>query len=154
MWEHVSAQTHLYAQRRSRKNEQERKVRCIFGKGGRYDMKVGKQGEKTGRFVEKVGKQEVKTGRLEVKGGRCEVKTGKQEVKEGEFRKKVHYFFDQKGQYSKNSNSFFKNYSIIRKKNIIFALDKTQLSPFLSLSDIDIVQYPWTILLWFSTNAL
>lgn len=53
-------------------------------------------------------------------------------MKGGEFRKKVHYFFDPKGQHSKNPNFFFKNYTIIRKKNIIFALDKTQLSPFLS----------------------
>lgn len=67
-------------------------------------MKVGKLSEKTGRFVKKGGG----------------------------FRKKVHYFFDPKGQYSKNPNFFFKNYTIIRKKSIIFALDKTQLSPFLS----------------------
>lgn len=53
-------------------------------------------------------------------------------MKEGGFRKKVHYFFDPKGQYSKNPNFFFQNYTIIRKKNFIFALDKTQLSPFLS----------------------
>gem|GEM_PF-6311632 len=75
-------------------------------------------------------------------------------MKEGEFRKKVHYFFDQKGPHSKNPIFFFKNHTIIRKKNIIFALDKTQLSPFLSQSDIDIVQYPWTILLWFGINDL
>ena len=68
-------------------------------------------------------------------------------MKEGGFRKKVHYFFDPKGLHSKNPNFFFKNYTIIRKKNFIFALNKTQLSPFLSQSDIDIVQYPWTILL-------
>ena len=60
----------------------------------------------------------------------------------GEFRKKVHYFFDQEGQHPKNPNFFFKNYTIIRKKNFIFALDKTQLSPFLSQNDIEIVQYP------------
>lgn len=51
-------------------------------------------------------------------------------MKGGEFRKKVHYFFDQEGQHPKNPNFFFKNYTIIRKKNFIFALDKTQLSPF------------------------
>lgn len=96
-------------------------------------MKVGKLSEKTGRFVEKVGRYE---------------------VKEGGFRKKVHYFFDPKGLHSKNPNFFFKNCTIIRKKNIIFALDKTQLSPFLSSIDIDIVRLPWTILLWFSTNDL
>ena len=89
-----------------------------------------------------------------MKGGRCEVKTGRYVEKGGGFRKKVHYFFDPKGLHSKNLNFFFKNHTIIRKKNIIFALDKTQLSPFLSQIDIDIVQYPWTILLWFSTNAL
>lgn len=93
-------------------------MRCILGKGERYDMKVGKLSEKTGRFFKK--------------GGRYEVKTGRSEVKGGGFRKKVHHFFDSKGQHSKNPNFFFKHYTIIRKKNIIFALDKTQLSPFLS----------------------
>lgn len=63
-------------------------------------------------------------------------------MKGGGFRKKVHYFFDPKGQYSRNPNFFFKNCTIIRKKNFIFALDKTQLSPFLSSIDIDIVRLP------------
>ena len=53
-------------------------------------------------------------------------------MKGGGFRKKVHYFFDSKGLHSKNPNFFFKNHTIIRKKNFIFALDKTQFSPFLS----------------------
>lgn len=68
-------------------------------------------------------------------------------MKGGGIRKKVHYFFDQKGQHSKNPNFFFKNHTIIRKKNFIIALDKTQPFPFLSQNDIDIVRLPSTTLL-------
>lgn len=75
-------------------------------------------------------------------------------MKGGEIRKKVHYFFDQKVQHSKNLNFFFKDHTIIRKKNFIFAFNKTQLSPLLSQNDIDIVRLLSATLLWFSTNDL
>lgn len=52
------------------------------------------------------------------------------------------------------SKLFFKNYTIIRKKNFIFALDKTQLSPFLSQNDIEIVQYPHGLSPMVRTNDL
>jgi len=38
-------------------------MRCILGKGERYDMKVGKLSEKTGKFFKKAGRCEVKTVR-------------------------------------------------------------------------------------------
>lgn len=105
-------------------SKREKCVAFSVREGGRYDMKVGKQGEKTGRFVEKVGRYEVKTGMQEVKDGRCEVKTGKQEVKEGGFRKKVHYFFDPKGQHSKNPNFFFKTTRLSERKTLSLRLTK------------------------------
>lgn len=128
-----------------------RKVRYESGEVGRENWEVCRESWEVCRES-----WEVWSENRDVGSERWEMRSKNREVgsERRGFRKKVHYFFDHKGIHSKNPNLFFQNYTIIRKKNFIFALDKTQLSPFLSQSDIDIVRLPWTISLWFSTNAL